>query len=45
MKIDAIISNTLVSALEVLNDLKVAKENIINFFQNKEGQYVAIFYI
>lgn len=44
MKLDAIISETLVGALEALNDLKVTRENVINIFQNKEGQYVAIFY-
>ena len=44
MKLDAIISETLVGALEALNDLKVTKENIVSFFQDKEGQYVAIFY-
>lgn len=44
MKADAIFSNTLVGILDELNSLGVQKEFVVNIFQNKEGQYVAIFY-
>lgn len=42
--IDAIFSDTIVGILDKLNDLKVAREDVVNIFQNIEGQYVAIFY-
>lgn len=42
--IDAIFSDTLVGILDKLNDLKVQREDVVNIFQNIEGQYVAIFY-
>ena len=42
--IDAIFSDTIVGILDKLNNLKVAREDVVNIFQNTEGQYVAIFY-
>lgn len=42
--IDAIFSDTLVGILDKLNDLKVQREDVVNIFQNIEGQYVAVFY-
>ena len=42
--VDAIFSDTLVGILDKLNDLKVPREDVVNIFQNTEGQYVAIFY-
>lgn len=42
--IDAIFSDTIVGILDKLNDLKVAREDVVNIFQNTAGQYVAIFY-
>jgi hypothetical protein len=42
--IDAIFSDTLVGILDELNSLKVQREDVINVFQNTEGQYVAVFY-
>ena len=44
MKIDAIISDTLVGVLDSLNDLKVERKDIVNIFQNTVGQYIAVFY-
>lgn len=44
MKIDAIISGTLVGVLDKLNDLKIPRENVVNVFQNTAGDYVAIYY-
>ena len=43
--VDAIFSYTLVGVLDKLNDLKVKREDVVNIFQNTEGQYVAIFYL
>ena len=42
--IDAIFSDTLVGILDKLNDLNVQREDVVNIFQNTEGQYVAVFY-
>ena len=42
--IDAIFSDTLVGILDKLNDLKVTREDVVNIFQNTQGQYVAVFY-
>lgn len=44
MKIDAVISRTIASIVDKLNNLKVERQNVINVFQNKEGYYIAIFY-
>jgi hypothetical protein len=44
MKIDAVISETLIGVLDKLNELKVQKEDIVTFLQNTKGQYIAIFY-
>lgn len=43
-RLDAILSSTLVGILDKMNDLKVPKEDVINIFQDTNGQYVAIFY-
>ncbi len=43
-KLDAIFANTLSAVLDKMNTLKVTKDDIINIFQNNQGQYVAIFY-
>ena len=43
-KLDAVFSDTLVGILDNLNEAKVAKEDIVNIFQNAAGKYVAIFY-
>jgi len=43
--VDAIISDAITKVIAELNNLKVRKENIISIFQNKEGMYIAIFYI
>ena len=42
--IDALISKTLVELLDKLRMLEVTKEDIVNVFQNAEGNYIAIFY-
>lgn len=42
--IDAIISEALVTLLDKLRELEVAKEDIVSVFQNTEGKYIAIFY-
>lgn len=44
MKIDALISNTLADLLDVLNQEKVPRENIVNILQNTQGQWTAIYY-
>lgn len=38
-------SKTLVSILDELNRMEVPREDVVNIFQDTEGQYVAIFYI
>lgn len=43
-KVDAIFSNTLIGILDELNHAKVQREDVVNIFQNTQGQYVAIFY-
>lgn len=42
--IDAIISEALVTLLDKLRELEVAKEDIVSVFQNTESKYIAIFY-
>lgn len=44
MKIDALISSTLADLLDVLNQEKVPRENIVNVLQNTQGQWTAIYY-
>lgn len=44
MKVDAIISETIVGVVEELNKYDVKRENVINVFQNSRGQYVAFYY-
>ena len=44
MKIDALISNTLVDLLDVVNKEKVPRENIVSVLQNTQGQWTAIYY-
>ena len=43
-KVDAIFSDTIIGILDELNRAKVQREDVVNIFQNTEGQYVAIFY-
>lgn len=43
-RIDAIFSDSLVGILDDLNLNKVPREDIVNIFQNTQGQYVAVFY-
>lgn len=43
-KVDAIFSDTIVGIIDELNSLEVKREDIINIFQNTQGQYVAVFY-
>ena len=43
-KVDAIFSDTLIGILEELNHVKVQREDVVNIFQNTQGQYVAVFY-
>lgn len=43
--IDAIFSDTLVGIINELNKLKVKKESVVTVFQNKDGKYVAVFYV
>ncbi len=43
-KIDAIFSDTLIGILDELNNAQIQKEDVVNIFQNTQGQYVAIFY-
>ena len=43
-KLDAVFAGTLVGVLDKMNDLKIIKEDVVNIFQNNQGQYVAIFY-
>ncbi len=43
-KVDAIFSDTLIGILDELNRIGVQKEDIVNVFQNTQGQYVVIFY-
>ena len=43
-KVDAIFSNTLIGILDELNYAKVHREDVVNIFQNTQGQYVAVFY-
>lgn len=44
MKIDALISETLVELIENLNSRQVKREDIITVLQNISGQYIAIYY-
>lgn len=44
MKIDALISETLVELIESLNSRQVKKEDIVTVLQDKLGQYIAIYY-
>lgn len=44
MKIDALISETLVELIESLNSRKVKKEDIVTVLQDISGQYIAIYY-
>lgn len=43
-RIDAIFSDTLIGILDELNHAKVQREDVVNIFQNTQGQYVAVFY-
>jgi len=43
-KLDAIFASTLVGVLDKMNTLGIIREDVINIFQNNQGQYVAIFY-
>lgn len=43
-KVDAIFSDTLIGILDELNRIGVQKEDVVNVFQNTQGQYVVIFY-
>lgn len=43
-KVDAIFSDTLIGILDELNHAKVQREDVVNIFQNTQGQYVAVFY-
>ena len=43
-KVDAIFSDTLIGILDELNQSKVQRADVVNIFQNTQGQYVAIFY-
>lgn len=44
MKIDALISETLVELIESLNSRQIKKEDIVTVLQDKSGQYIAIYY-
>lgn len=44
MKIDALISETLVELIESLNSRQVKKEDIVTVLQDKSGQYIVIYY-
>lgn len=43
-KVDAIFSDTLIGILDELNQAEVQREDVVNIFQNTQGQYVAVFY-
>lgn len=43
MTIDAIIADTLRYATDYLNNEGIAPDDIMFFFQNKEGKYVVVF--
>ncbi|MBQ7430703.1 MAG: hypothetical protein IJV29_18655 [Butyrivibrio sp.] len=43
-KVDAIFSDTLIGILDALNHAKVQRKDVVNIFQNTQGQYVAVFY-
>ena len=45
VRIDAIVSPTLIGVINEMNKEGIRKENIVAIFQNNEGMYVSVFYI
>lgn len=45
VRIDAIVSPTLIGVINEMNKEGIKKDNIVTIFQNKEGMYVSVFYI